>query len=148
MVVLNEIPLIVWLILLTEGWKSFWTLRNFDKYKTSLESAATIMDNNIRIFYYICYCLGVEAHLIHQYAISSNNKSTYLNVYCLKHRCLLTMNITIHTLYIVNHPSYICIALWRVHILIFKANFCRKGADLGQVRNLTIPILFQHMIEI
>ena len=79
----------------------------------------------------------------------ASNKSTYLNVYCLKHRWLLTMNITIHTLFIVNHPSYICIVLWRVRILIFKAvaNFCRKGADWGQVRNLTLFFNIKFLIE-
>ena len=70
----------------------------------------------------------------------SSNKSTYLNVYFMKHRWLLTMNIRIHILLIVYHPSYMCIVLWRVRFLFFKAvaNFCRKGCDLGQVNILTL----------
>ena len=40
------------------------------------------------------------------------------------------MNIRIHTLFIVNHTSYICLVLWRVRILFFKAvaNFCGRVA--------------------
>ena len=61
------------------------------------------------------------------------NKSTYLYVYSTKHIWLLTMK-RIYTLFIVKHLSYICIVLWRVRILFFKAvaNFCRKGGDWGQ----------------
>ena len=91
--------------------------------------------------YYLDYCYH------NQYWVSSplhtqtiTNVNTYLYVYLLKHRWLLTLNRTIHALFIVNLSSYICIVLWRVCIQIFKAvaSFCWKGADWSQVRYITM----------
>ena len=54
----------------------------------------------------LIYIFGFETHF-HTHTIT--NTKTYLNVYCLKHRILLTFNRTIHALFIVNLSSYICI---------------------------------------
>ena len=61
----------------------------------------------------------------------NNNSMTYLNVYCLKHRILLTFDRTLHALFIVNLSSYICLRTMESTYPDLKAvaSFCWKGAD-------------------
>ena len=69
------------------------------------------------------------------------------NLTWVKYRRLLTIRVKVHTLFIVKHLWYTCIALCKVLVLFFKAvaSFCGKDGDCGHVDTPTLCTFFDFL---